>query len=199
MHLVTLGEVCSLRYVCGVMSVSASVKLTREVTAVAIPAGTPHPLPADTEVFITQELGGTFTVHAQGSLFRIDGKDADALGREATATPSQEDLSDTTLEDETLWDTLKTCFDPEIPVNIVDLGLIYDMTKEAQADGRFRVSVKMTLTAPGCGMGDVIANDARQKLLALPAVDDAIVEIVWDPPWHQSMITEQGRLALGLE
>ncbi|MCS1409391.1 MAG: hypothetical protein M2R45_02572 [Verrucomicrobia subdivision 3 bacterium] len=181
------------------MSISTSVKLSRDVTAVAIPAGTPQPLPKDTEVFITQELGGTFTVHANSLLFRIDGKDADALGR----TPSAETLEETTevveLEDETVWEKLKTCFDPEIPVNIVDLGLIYDLSKHKLPNGKFKVFVKMTLTAPGCGMGEVIANDAQQKILTIPAVDDAIVEIVWDPPWHQSMITEQGRLALGLE
>ncbi len=191
------------------MSVSASIKLSREVAAVAIPAGTPHSLPKGTEVFITQELGGTFTIHTNGLLYRIDGKDADALGRSLPgAAPSAETAAESAtgnspqpamLEDDAVWEVLKTCFDPEIPVNIVDLGLIYDLDKQQLSDGKYQVLVKMTLTAPGCGMGEVIANDARQKILALPAVEDAVVEIVWDPPWHQSMITKQGRLALGLE
>jgi len=198
-HYGILGVSPILRYGPGDMTVSASVKLSREVTAIAIPAGTTQPLAKDTEVFITQALGGAFTVHADGLLFRIEGKDADALGR-ASAAGTPEAISEVAeLEDETIWEQLKTCFDPEIPVNIVDLGLIYDLSKQQLPDGKFKVFVKMTLTAPGCGMGEVIANDARQKILTVPAVDDAVVEIVWDPPWHQSMITEQGRLALGLE
>ena len=181
------------------MTVSSSVNLSRDITAVAIPAGTPHPLPAGTEVSITQELGGTYTVHAAGNLYRIEGKDGDALGREVSPSTQAAEGDANTLEEETVWDALKTCFDPEIPVNIVDLGLVYNMTIDRLPSGQHKVFVKMTLTAPGCGMGDVIANDARQKILALAGVDDALVEIVWDPPWHQSMITEAGRLALGLE
>lgn len=181
------------------MTVSTNVTLSRDVTAVAIPAGTPHELAEGTEVHITQELGGTYTVHAGGSLFRIDGKDGDALGREASQSDLSADEDFAPLEDDMVWEKLRTCFDPEIPVNIVDLGLIYDFTKESLPNGKSKVFIKMTLTAPGCGMGDVIADDARQKVLTIPAVDDAIVEIVWDPPWHQSMITPEGRVALGLE
>lgn len=181
------------------MSLSANVQLSREVIAIAIPAGTPHPLPKDTEVFITQELGGAFTIHANGLLYRIEGKDADALGRAPAASISTETGEVAELKEEAVWETLKTCFDPEIPVNIVDLGLIYDLGKSRLPNGKYKIFVKMTLTAPGCGMGEVIAQDARQKILSLPSVEDAIVEIVWDPPWHQSMITQEGRLALGLE
>ena len=181
------------------MSLSASVQLSREVTAIAIPAGTPHPLPKDTEVFITQELGGSFTIHADGLLYRIEGKDADALGRTPPADASTETGEVAELKEEAVWEVLKTCFDPEIPVNIVDLGLIYDLGKIRLPSGKHKVFVRMTLTAPGCGMGEVIAQDARRKILSLPPVEDAVVEIVWDPPWHQSMITQEGRRALGLE
>ncbi len=181
------------------MSLSTSVQLSREVTAIAIPAGTPHSLPKDTEVFITQELGGAFTIHANGLLYRIEGKDADALGRTSPADISAEKAEVAELKEEAVWETLKTCFDPEIPVNIVDLGLIYDLNKSRLPNGKYKILVKMTLTAPGCGMGEIIAQDARQKILSLPSVEDAVVEIVWDPPWHQSMITQEGRLALGLE
>ena len=180
-----------------------SVELTRDCEAVQIPAGHSATLRAGTPVDITQTLGGTYTVHAAGALYRIAGKNADALGLQtpdaeartasAEGPASQEDL------EKNVWDTLKTCYDPDIPVNIVDLGLVYDMHLEAQPDGRHKVSVKMTLTAPGCGMGSAIAGDAQQKLLYLPGVEAADVEIVWDPPWHQSMITSEGRRILGLE
>ena len=193
-----LGVPKNIGYVSNEMTVSNSVNLTREVTATAIPAGTAQVLTEGTEVYITQELGGSFTIHAGGLLFRIEGKDGDALGRESTNEIDSSEETDSTLEDDSIWEKLRCCFDPEIPVNIVDLGLIYDLKKQALPSGKFKVFVKMTLTAPGCGMGDVIANDARQQILTISSVDDALVEIVWDPPWHQSMITEQGRVALGL-
>lgn len=173
------------------------MQLARDVNAIAIPAGTNEMLLKGSEVHITQELGGSFTVHSRGLLFRIEGKDADALGRETLAPPDEE--GDFKLEDEMIWKRLKTCFDPEIPVNIVDLGLVYDLQKRALSKGKYKVFVKMTLTATGCGMGEVIANDARQKILSIPAVDDAVVEIVWDPPWHPSRITKEGRSTLGLD
>ena len=103
------------------------------------------------------------------------------------------------LDEKELWEILRTCYDPEIPVNIVDLGLVYDLAVEKLPTGFHKVNVKMTLTAPGCGMGGVIAGDAQQKILALDSVEEANVEVVWDPPWHQSMISEQGRRVLGLE
>ena len=180
-----------------------SVELKRDCAAVQIPAGNPVTLTAGTPVDITQTLGGTYTVHASGGLFRIAGKDADALGRKADAAEDANAEPTTVSGPEELekqvWDTLKTCYDPEIPVNIVDLGLIYDMQVESLANGTHKIGVKMTLTAPGCGMGSVIAGDAQQKLLFLPGVETANVEIVWDPPWHQSMITAEGRRVLGLE
>ncbi len=157
------------------MTVSASVTLSREVTAIAIPAGTPQNLPEGTEVYITQEMGGTYTIHASGLLYRIDGKDADALGRVPKEQAKDSEEASGPLEDDMIWDKLKACFDPEIPVNIVDLGLIYDLQKQPLPNGKFKVFIKMTLTAPGCGMGDVIADDARQKVLTLAAVDDALV------------------------
>jgi len=176
------------------------IQLKRDCAAIQIPAGITATLPAGTEVHITQTLGGSYTVHASGGLFRIAAQDADALGLEVAANPVP---SSSTPEGETteqmVWDTLRTCFDPEIPVNIVDLGLVYDMNLFKLPDGQTRVSVKMTLTAPGCGMGPAIAGDAQVKLLNLPGVEDAKVEVVWDPPWHHSMISDAGRKTLGLE
>jgi probable FeS assembly SUF system protein SufT len=187
----------------GVMHNVTSVELTRDCDAVQIPAGNPATLRAGTPVDITQTLGGTYTVHTGGGLYRISSKDADALGlrhepMESSSAAKSETVSPDDLE-KMVWDTLKTCYDPEIPVNIVDLGLIYDMHLERQASGACRIGVKMTLTAPGCGMGTVIAGDAQQKLLCLPGVQEAEVEIVWDPPWHQSMIAAEGRRILGLD
>ena len=174
-----------------------SVDLKRDCAAVQIPAGNTITLPAGTAVDITQTLGGSYTVHAQGGLFRIGPQDADALGLERAAE-SAAGAADA-VDEPTVWATLRTCFDPEIPVNIVDLGLVYDMQLSKLPAGGARVDVKMTLTAPGCGMGPAIAGDAQVKLLSLPGVEDARVEIVWDPPWHHSMITEAGRKVLGLE
>jgi probable FeS assembly SUF system protein SufT len=175
-----------------------NVRLTRDCEAVQIPAGHTVTLPTGTEVFITQTLGGSFTVQAPVGLFRIAPKDAEALGRNLTPTA---DITPSAAEvdEQMVWGALKTCYDPEIPVNIVDLGLVYDLAIEPLANGNRKVFVKMTLTAPGCGMGPVIARDAQMKLLDLPKVEDASVEIVWDPPWHQSMITAEGRKVLGLE
>jgi probable FeS assembly SUF system protein SufT len=173
-----------------------TVLLKRECEAVQIPAGNTVTLPQGLEVDITQTLGGSITVRGQGALFRIAPKDADALG---LSLDSQQADTNAELTEPMIWEALKTCYDPEIPVNIVDLGLVYDMATEGLPNGNRKVFVKMTLTAPGCGMGPTIARDAQQKLLLLPKVEDAVVEIVWDPPWHQSMITEDGRRILGLE
>jgi probable FeS assembly SUF system protein SufT len=172
--------------------------LTRECAATMIPSGKAVTLPAGTRVFITQTLGGNVTVRTDGGLFRIAAADAAAIdghraGTEATPPAAGE------FTEEAVWSALRTCFDPEIPVNIVDLGLIYDLAVETVADGARTVDVKMTLTAPGCGMGPVIAEDARQKILRLPTVATARVHIVWDPQWTPQMISEPGRKALGLE
>jgi probable FeS assembly SUF system protein SufT len=179
------------------MNNGTSIELTRDCDAVQIPGGDHATLPKGTQVSITQTLGGTYTVYAPGGLFRISGKDADALGQQAEAPAAGEGTG--ALDEKAIWDTLKTCFDPEIPVNIVDLGLVYDLSIEPMPGGKSRVNVKMTLTAPGCGMGPVIARDAQEKILELAGVEESNVEIVWDPPWHQSMITADGRRILGLE
>ena len=178
-----------------------SIELTRDCEGVQIPQGSTVLLPKGTPVDITQTLGGTYTVHAQGGLFRIASKDADALGMELPAPGDTKPGTSQAVEagEQQVWEALRTCYDPEIPVNIVDLGLVYAMQLEKLPSGLSRVDVEMTLTAPGCGMGATIAGDAQQKLLFLDGVEEANVEIVWDPPWHQSMITEQGRRALGLE
>jgi probable FeS assembly SUF system protein SufT len=180
------------------------LKLRRDCPAIQIPQGEPVTLPAGTMVQITQTLGGNYTVHAPGGLFRIASKDADALGIQPSGSLMEEvckrpEAAAGPVDEKLVWATLKTCFDPEIPVNIVDLGLIYDLVIEPAPDGNSKLRVKMTLTAPGCGMGTVIASDARDKLMYLPGVEEAEVEIVWDPPWHQSMITADGRKILGLE
>ena len=177
----------------------ASVELKRDCPAVQIPAGTATTLPAGTPVDITQTLGGSYTIHAPGGLFRIAAQDADALGLDAPAEGAASGIGDPPADEQAVWDALRTCFDPEIPVNIVDLGLVYDMHLAKLPSGNARVDVKMTLTAPGCGMGPSIASDAQVKLLNLPGVEDARVEIIWDPPWHHSMITETGRKVLGLD
>ena len=179
------------------MNSPSTVPLTRDCAVVRIPAGTPDTLTSGTEVHITQTLGGTYTVQAPGGLFRIAAQDADALGLEVVAQPAA--VMTGPVNEQLIWETLRTCFDPEIPVNIVDLGLVYDMQMSPAKSGGSRVDVKMTLTAPGCGMGPAIAGDAQVKLLNLEGVEDATVEIVWDPPWHHSMITPAGKQILGLE
>lgn len=182
-----------------------SVELIRDCDAVQIPAGHKVVLPAGTPVDITQSLGGSYTVQASGGLYRISSDDADALGINTTrgaTVPQAENKAQGSagpVEEAAVWEALKTCYDPEIPVNIVDLGLIYDLHIEPLASGASKVFVKMTLTAPGCGMGTVIAGDAQQKILSLAGVEDASVEVVWDPPWHPSMISATGRATLGMD
>ena len=182
------------------------IKLMRDCQVVAVPAGHTLMLPQGTEVMITQSLGGSYTllVPSYGGLFRISDRDADAIGREkrpaaqtAESTTGQgQKLTGDALEQE-VWKALKTCYDPEIPVNIVDLGLIYDMHLDTLTDGA-RVEVKMTLTAQGCGMGTSIAADARNKILDLPGVVEADVQVVWDPPWTPEKISPEGRALLGI-
>jgi len=172
--------------------------LSREITATAIPYGEKIPLAAGTTVFLSQSLGGTYTVVTDmGYMVRIDGRDADAIGEEVKAGPSAEEQAGKSLK-ELVWDQLKTCYDPEIPVNIVDLGLVYDCDVEELEEGRNRVSIRFTLTAPGCGMGDVLKNDIAQKVAELPGADEIDVQIAFEPVWNQSMMTEAARLQLGL-
>ena len=180
---------------------SSAHKLVRDCAATLIPAGDIVVLEAGTEVQVTQALGGSVTVRTPMGLFRIAPSDISALGDEAVAAFGQSAPAAATgpLNEETLREALKGCFDPEIPVNIVDLGLIYDLTLLPGASGGQKVAVKMTLTAQGCGMGPVIAADAKAKLEALPGVEAADVSIVWDPVWNPRMISEAGRKQLGLE
>jgi probable FeS assembly SUF system protein SufT len=177
-----------------------TVELTRDVPATMIPAGTPIVIPMGTEVTITQALGGSYTVMGPGVMARIASQDADALGF-AVEAPAQKPVR--TAESgpvniNIIWEQLKNCYDPEIPVNIVDLGLVYDCKLSQTPEGGNRVEVKMTLTAPGCGMGGVIAQDAENRIREVPGVDDVHVEIVWDPIWNQSMMSDAARLQLGL-
>jgi probable FeS assembly SUF system protein SufT len=181
------------------------IKLIRDCQVVAVPAGHTVMLPQGTEVMITQSLGGSYTVMvpSYGGLFRLSDRDADAIGKEAppaevgkAGESGQQPLSGEALESG-VWQALKTCYDPEIPVNIVDLGLIYDMHIDQLSDGA-RVDVKMTLTAQGCGMGTSIAADARNKILDLPGVVEADVQVVWEPPWTPEKISPEGRALLGI-
>jgi len=180
------------------MNSQQEIVLKRDTDAIQIPSGNPLQLPAGTKVMVTQSLGGTYTVATPGGLARIDEKDADALGLEAsTPTEPVKTAVEGPLE-EAIWNQLKTVFDPEIPVNVVDLGLIYECQLRHPEEGVTKAHVKMTLTAPGCGMGPTIAADARGKILTLEGIDEAEVELVWDPAWNQSMISEAGRMKLGL-
>jgi probable FeS assembly SUF system protein SufT len=181
------------------MDSSDPVTLTRDVEAAVIPVGNRVTLQKGQQAQITQSLGGSYTVIVNGNMFRIEGQDADALGLTPTAKPvsTGAPVSQEQLEKE-IWNQLRSCYDPEIPVNIVDLGLIYDCHITPLAAGSHKVEVKMTLTAPGCGMGPMLAQDVQNRVLALEGVDDVAVELVWDPPWNQSMMTEAAKLQLGL-
>lgn len=177
------------------------INLTRDCKVILIPSGEESTLPAGSPVIITQSLGGTYTVATQTGLARIGEADADALGLEvpkpeAPAAPSG--VVGGEVKEDDVWGQLKNVYDPEIPVNIVDLGLVYDLTLGKSESGGTTVNVKMTLTAPGCGMGPTIAADARSRILTVPGVESAEVELVWSPPWNQGMISEAGRMKLGL-
>lgn len=184
------------------MTTNEPIILARDVEASVVPMGTKVTLQKGEQARITQSLGGSYTVIVQGNMFRIDGKDGDALGVEAPVTPSSAGpgrvASPEQLEKE-IWQAMRTCYDPEIPVNVVDLGLIYDCKVSPLADASgHQANVKMTLTAPGCGMGPVLAQDVQNKLLSIEGIDEANVELVWDPPWNQGMMTEEAKLQLGL-
>ena len=178
------------------MSLHKEIILSRDCDAIQIPSGHPLVLPSGMSVVVTQSLGGTFTVATPGGLARIELKDIDALG--LTPEDAAPKIKVEGALDQAVWDQLKSVFDPEIPVNVVDLGLIYDCQVKTGDDGRTSVAVQMTLTAPGCGMGPTIAADARGKILSLEGVADATVDLVWDPPWNQAMISEAGKMKLGI-
>lgn len=176
--------------------------LIRNCAATIIPAGDEVILEKGTEIVITQTLGGTVTIRTPLGLFRIASKDLDALGEGLEIKKSNLDLKHLANEpfsEEQVWEVLKNCYDPEIPINIVDLGLIYDLAISKNENGKHNVGVKMTLTAQGCGMGPAIAADAKEKIESLPAVESANVNIVWDPVWNPMMISEEGRKTLGLD
>lgn len=173
--------------------------LSRDVVAHQIPSGDKHTLTAGETVMIHQVLGGSYTVQTGFGLYRINGADADALGEQVqTASVAAAATTDGAPDQEAVWAQLRQVFDPEIPVNIVDLGLVYSLDITKHDDGGHKVDMAMTLTAPGCGMGPVIAEDAKSKILLVPGVSAADVRITWEPPWNQSMISEEGKMKLGL-
>lgn len=179
---------------------SEPVRFERDTEVVLVPAGDVVTLPAGSVGYITQGLGGSFTVFVEGNLFRVAGKDADAIGKEV---PPPIELPEGASDDEVealVWSQLRTCFDPEIPINVVDLGLVYEATvlTHPQQPGQRKVDVRMTLTAPGCGMGDVLVADVRDKLELIPTVVEADVELVFDPPWTRDMMSEAARLQVGM-
>ena len=173
--------------------------LLRDCEAIRIPSGETFTLKKGVRVVVTQALGGSYTVATDEGLARITDANVDALGiKPPQPVPAQSAPSTEKVEEQAVWAQLKTCYDPEIPVNIVDLGLVYDCTVEQPESQPAKVNVKMTLTAPGCGMGPTIAAEARAKIESVPGVGEAAVELVWDPPWNQAMISEAGKMKLGL-
>ncbi len=183
---------------------TSSLELKRDVEAVQIPSGDIVSLPLGTKVIITQSLGGTYTVATDFGLARIAEKDADALGIDPQAAKKDDAGTSSNIPDDAddieqaVWSQLRHVYDPEIPVNIVDLGLVYDCRVIDTEDGVKKAEVKMTLTAPGCGMGPTIAADAQGRILTIEDIDDASVEVVWDPPWNQDMISIEGKMKLGM-
>jgi probable FeS assembly SUF system protein SufT len=174
------------------------VILSRDVEAVIVPAGTPITLKQGIAGYITQALGGSFTLYIEGNLYRIPGEQADAIGKERVQAPELPPNATEADVKELAWAQMRHCFDPEIPINIVDLGLVYACEVSANDDGTRKLSVTMTLTAPGCGMGEVLVQDVRDKLEIIPTVSQADVQLVFDPPWSQSMMSEAARLQTGM-
>lgn len=177
---------------------SEPVALKRDVDVVLVPDGVQVTLNEDSLVYITQSMGGCFTVYFEGNLFRVGGLDADALGKEPIQPPELPDGASDEAFETMVWDQMKTVYDPEIPINIVDLGLIYDARMSIMPDGKRYVYVEMTLTAPGCGMGDILVQDVREKVGIIPTVSKVDVELVLDPPWNQTMMSEAAQLEAGL-
>lgn len=177
---------------------SEPVQFERDCPAVLVPQGDSVTLPAGSFGYITQALGGSYTVFVEGNLFRIAGRDGDAIGKEPVESLSlPADATEEEVE-QLVWRQLRTCFDPEIPFNIVDLGLVYEANLRKRADGQREVEVKMTLTAPGCGMGEILVDDVRNKLELIPTIVEADVELVFDPPWGRHMMSEAARLETGM-
>jgi len=182
----------------GYSNTSEPIVFERDCAAVMVPQGQSVTLPAGQNGYITQALGGSFTVFVDGNLFRIDAADADAIGKEPpTELTLPEGAGDEDVE-KLVWQQLRTCYDPEIPVNIVDLGLVYECKIEKVEDGTRKVAVSMTLTAPGCGMGDILVDDVRSKIEAVPTVSTADVELTFDPPWNHAMMSDVAKLETGM-
>jgi probable FeS assembly SUF system protein SufT len=182
----------------GYSSTSEPVRFERDCEAVMVPQGDSVTLPAGQAGYITQALGGSFTVFVDGNLFRIAGSDADAIGKLA---PAPLELADDAADEDVeklVWSQLRTCFDPEIPIDIVELGLVYDCDLEKTGEGQRKVNVRMTLTAPGCGMGDILVEDVRSKLEMIPTVSEADVALVFDPPWNHTMMSDAAKLETGM-
>ena len=184
------------------MDLKEPIALERECEAILIPSGTPVRLEAGSPVFITQRLGGNYTVNINGNLARIAAKDADALGFAVESAPelapTTENSAMGSVDEALVWEQLRTCYDPEIPINIVDLGLIYNCETIPLDEGGNRVNILMTLTAVGCGMGEFLAEDVRLKMMAVPNVTEVNVELTFEPPWDQTMMSEAARLQTGL-
>ena len=177
----------------------APIKILRDCDSTLIPSGDEITLIKGTLVRITQALGGDYTLYVNGNLVKISGKDADAIGKEVDDNIGQSmDINNGEYSEELIWEQLRTCYDPEIPVNIVDLGLIYDLSKKGNKKVGYSLNIKMTLTAPGCGMGPSIAQDVENKVITLPGIKNVLVEIVWDPVWDRSMMSEDAKLKLGM-
>jgi probable FeS assembly SUF system protein SufT len=177
---------------------SEPVTLKRDLEAAAVPAGIPETLPRDSLVYITQAMGGSFTVYFEGNLYRVAGRDADALGKEPLAPPELHAGATDQDFDQLVWDQMRTVYDPEIPINIVELGLVYECQIRKADAGARTVDIKMTVTAPGCGMGEILLDDVKEKIRILPTVAEVNVELVFDPPWNQGMMSEAARLEAGL-
>jgi len=178
------------------MSDNNFIKISKDCDGILIPSGDQVKLKKGTPVKITQSLGGYFTLYVNGNLVKLDGKDGDAIGQKIDTENIHAEMKK--FDEKLIWDQLKTCYDPEIPVNIVDLGLIYNLECKKINKDIYFINIKMTLTAPGCGMGPAIAQDVEIKIKNLSFVNDVLVELVWDPQWNQNMMTEKARLQLGM-
>lgn len=172
--------------------------LSRDVAAVMVPSGDAIELKSGLSGFITQALGGSFTLYIEGNLYRLAGENADAIGKQVIAPPELPPGADEEAVRQLAWKQMRSCYDPEIPIDIVELGLVYECTVTPAENGERNLSVKMTLTAPGCGMGEVLVQDVKEKLEVIPTVAKADVELVFDPPWNQSMMTEAAKLQVGM-
>lgn len=177
---------------------NTAVTFLRDCEVALVPSGETGIIHKGSEGEITQALGGSYTVNLWASLFRIDGSNADAIGREPEPPPMLPDLATDEDVEKTVWDQLRLCYDPEIPVNVVELGLVYECDIQKLAEDRRRVHIRMTLTAPSCGMGDILAYDVKTKVSRVPTVEEAEIEIVLDPPWTQDMMSEAAQLETGM-